>query len=339
MQRITALDYARGFTVLCIPMIHTVMVFSDPAVHTTIFGYALTFIAEGPGAQLFMTIMGIAFTFKNKHDTKAIFTRALFMLLAGYALNIFKFIVPEVFFGLPKGVHRDLQLFPGQEIQQLLSTGDILHFAAIALIITHVAYRIKNYWFWSAIIALIIIFIAPILFDCGNNYFIQLFTGQPPRIFFPILPWIVYPLIGLTIGKLLQQYQQQAFRKLLLIGVALICAGTAITINTNQISVHGFYRTYPGETLIHIGIVLMTIVFWNYIARKYAPTPFLQLLHYCSRHITSIYIIQWTLICWLLPFIGYQTLNTLQSIMMSIYITITTAIIQHTYKLFSGNKS
>ena len=69
MQRIQSLDLARGFTVLFMPSVHVVMLYSQPQVQQSLLGDILAFIAEGPGAQLFMLLMGVSFTFSSRINT------------------------------------------------------------------------------------------------------------------------------------------------------------------------------------------------------------------------------------------------------------------------------
>ena len=61
MKRINSIDFARGFTVLMIAPIHTVMIFSSLSVRDTLLGKFLAFVAEWHGAQIFMTVMGMSF--------------------------------------------------------------------------------------------------------------------------------------------------------------------------------------------------------------------------------------------------------------------------------------
>jgi hypothetical protein len=56
----------RGFTVLMIAPIHTVLVYSKLEVRESWLGYILGFIAEGPGAQLFMLLTGNTFSVARK---------------------------------------------------------------------------------------------------------------------------------------------------------------------------------------------------------------------------------------------------------------------------------
>ena len=69
MKRITSLDLARGFTVLMIAPIHTVMIFSSLSVRDTLLGKFLAFVAEWHGAQIFMTAMGMSFVISKKSNT------------------------------------------------------------------------------------------------------------------------------------------------------------------------------------------------------------------------------------------------------------------------------
>lgn len=328
MQRIQSLDLARGFTVLFIPAIHTVMLYSKPEVHTSWLGYPLQFIAEGPGGQLLMMLMGIVFTFKKNYTFKAVAIKSCLLLIAGYLLNILKFAVLLQMGQLPAGISRDLQLQAGTEgIMQSILLGDILHFASFAIVILYGIYQLKNYAAWSIGLSIIILLLAPFVWDLHStnafaDYLLQLCSGQPPRIFFPLFPWLVYPLLGLAIGSAINRPYYPIYPVLLKLGIVLLVAGYAAHLIIGDEYNTSFYRTYPWDTMWHIGIVLLTLSFWNWIASKYRLGHFGKILTYYSQHITEIYIIQWVLICWLLPVFGYQELSLASSI-VAIGVTVT----------------
>jgi len=50
---------ARGFIVFVMPAVHSVMLYSSEEVKQGWLGSILGFLAEGPGAQLFMFLMGV----------------------------------------------------------------------------------------------------------------------------------------------------------------------------------------------------------------------------------------------------------------------------------------
>ena len=321
-QRNLALDSARGFSVLFIAAVHSFLVYGQPYTHETIIAYILRSIAEGPGVHIFLVIMGIVFTFKKYHDTKRVVKRATFILAAGYVLNILKFIVPFIFGGLPGGALEDLQISKGNELVELLLIADVFHFAAIALVIIHFVYRLRNYWLWSIVFAVITIIASPYLFDVHDHYIIQLFTSAPPKVFFPVISWICYPLIGLSIGYLLQHRKQQTIEWLFIAGIVFLLITVPIIITTENISPAGYYRPYAIESFAHIGIVFITLWLWHLVTPKIMNTQFFQLIQFASKNITIFYCVQWIFICWLLPFTGYQTMNLLQVCMMAIYTTV-----------------
>ena len=113
------------------------MLYSQPRVQQSILGHILAFIAEGPGAQLFMLLMGVSFTLSNKITTGHILKRSVSLLSAAYLLNFFKFLAPLGFAFFPDELLKELNIendFNGAMF--LLTLGDILHFASFATIIT-----------------------------------------------------------------------------------------------------------------------------------------------------------------------------------------------------------
>ncbi len=109
MQRIQSLDLARGFTVLLMPSIHVAMVYSIE-VQQSILGNMLAFMAEWPGAQLFMLLMGIYFTFSYLNNRQSILRRAFYFLIAAYVLNFLKFLIPLWMGWMPDSLMKEVQM-------------------------------------------------------------------------------------------------------------------------------------------------------------------------------------------------------------------------------------
>jgi len=333
MQRIKPLDLARGFTVLMIAPIHTVMLYSKLEIRNTLLVNFLAFIAEWHGAQIFMLLMGISFTFSKKNSFKPLLERATFILGAAYALNIFKFVIPHLFGWLPQTLLSELQIQNGSYgYLQLFLIGDILHFASIALIVLFIVHRLKNYQWIALAVAFIVCIASPFIWDIHCRYFLvdyffQLIGGQSPHVFFPLFPWLVYPLIGLTIGYWFQKAKhQKVFWLLRDIGWLMIIISLIIKyfLKENELSI--FYRTNPFDTTLHIGVVFVALSIWDWISINVKQNHFFRLLTYLSEHITQVYIIQWVIICWLLPIFGYQTLSFIPSvfcILLTTFLTLT----------------
>ena len=318
MRPIRSLQWARGFTVLLMAPVHTVLLYSLPAVRDSWLGRPLAFIAEGPGAQLFMLLMGIFFVLSKKETATSVLQKAVCLLLLGYALNVLKFVIPWQLDGLPFGLQEQLQLPLGLEgMVQVFMTSDILHFAALALLVLYAVSRLPQPGFYACVLALLICFMAPAGWDLHSanpvwDYLLQLLGGQPPVVYFPLLPWLVYPLLGLAIGHFLKTHPPyHLFGLLGMLGLFLLFTGTLLA---PRYPVASFYRTYPADTLYHIGIVFVWLAVWQWVADHTPRNWFFRGLGYLSDHITQVYIIQWVLICWLLPLAGFQRLNVWESL-------------------------
>jgi uncharacterized membrane protein len=322
------LDLARGFTVLCIPAVHSVLLYSQPSVRDTLPGQLLRFIAEGPGAQLFMTYMGISVTLSKNLSWRVVLKRSSLLLFAGYGLNFLKFVLPLKLGFLPAPFQTDLGITnPCTAGETVFLLGDILHFAALALPITYGIYQLRHYWIYAIATAMFVVLFAPYFWDhhsCSPvaNYIAALVGGQPPSVFFPLFPWLTYPLAGLTIGYLLNRNPPDRFLFIGLAGAALILIG-AIGGYFDGPST-SFYRTQPGDTAIHLGIVLVWLWIWEGMSTYVKSNAFFRLLRFASRNITLIYLIQWPLICWLLPLFGYQQLGGWSSTGVAVSMTLLT---------------
>ena len=56
-------------------------------------------------------------------------------------------------------------------------------------------------------------------------------------------------------------------------------------------------------------ILLISLCIWKGLGKYIKPNRFFKCLNYFSKNITQIYIIQWLLIIWMLPYFGYHELN------------------------------
>jgi len=316
MQRIPSLDLARGFTVFIMPSVHVVMLYSHSSVQQSMLASILAFLAEGPGAQLFMLLMGVFFTFSTNINKQAVFKRAFYLLIAAYALNLLKFIIPLLLGWMPENLLDELQLQNDlSSIPFFLLLGDILHFAAVSYPILFLVYQLKHYPCWSLVFAIAIMLLSPWLWDVKTgfvfvDYLLQLVGGHPPHVFFPVFPWLVYPLCGLTLGFLLKKYQTtEVLYKVGKLGMIVIIISCLFPATKPQGDWPIFYRTELPDTIFHLGFVMAWMGVAHWISRKIPSNHFFLFLAFCSRHITSIYIIQWLLIFWGMAFTGYLTLG------------------------------
>ncbi len=336
MSRIQSLDLARGFTVFVMPAIHVVMLYSHAPVQQSFLGTVLAFLAEGPGAQLFMLLMGISMTLSSRLNAEFVLKRSIALLLAGYALNFLKFIIPLGLGIFPVSLLQELHLQNNDSaIVPLLSIGDILHFAAIAYLFIYFVYRLPRYYYWALVFALLVIFLSPVFWDLHSNsyivnYFFQLMGGHPPQVFFPVFPWIVYPLIGLHIGYYLKCLTvARVFNNMGITGMMLLLMGMMLPESNTIVAWLPFYRTHASATLYHLGVVLLWLYLCQWIIQNVKHQLFFSLLSFLSKNITLVYVIQWILIAWILPFVGYHTLGFIPTIFFMTTITGVSLFLSH----------
>jgi hypothetical protein len=286
----------------------------------------LFFLAEGPGAPLFMAVMGISFVLSGKTKMKDNLKRAAWLFALAYILNFLKFLVPLAAGTIPEQLLIDFGISSGpQGVLHLFLLGDILQLAAISLIILSLLHRLSHYHLWAMLLAFIILLAAPFVWQIHSsnavlNYVFDLLWGYNSQVYFPVFPWLVYPLTGMAAGYYLKT-SANFFIKARNAGLILIILGLGISSIDPLLHWGDFYRTGQGGTLYYTGFVLV----WLYVchlAVKWLPdNKFFNLLTTLSKHITRIYLIQWILIFWLIGLIGYRQLNVAASVVCILVVT------------------
>jgi hypothetical protein len=161
---------------------------------------------------------------------------------------------------------------------------------------------------------------------------LHLVGGQPSHNYFPLFPWLIYPLTGLAIGALIQQPYPYT-GSILLSSSFIFGAQWILQFTPFHYPWSEFYRTWPDASIMHLSFVLIWLMLWKIAAPRLAIySRICRLLTFCSRHITIIYLIQWPLIFWLLPLIGFRQLSLCATIIIS---TIVTLIVVLLTKLLS----
>lgn len=327
----TGLGLARGFIVLIMPAVHSVWLYSSNDVKSGWLGMLLGFLAEGPGAQLFMFLMGVFIVLGRPKTIKQILKRSLIIFLMGYVLNLFKLVIPYYAGWIPQQFLIDNQLPVSAMLPiNLLMIGDILQFAAIAYLICSLINKLRNSSIVTVILIVFVLIASPIVWELSANGFLctkvlALFNGSPPYVFFPVFPWLFYPLAGLLVAWVMEKYTSDKDVGILfgIVGWFLILGGYYLTLREPSSWNLTFYRLGTGGTIMHGGIVLCSLALFLLLPVFIKNNFFFRLLKWLSKNITVIYLSQWIVIMWILPVFGYNHLNLFESI---IALLLTTAI-------------
>ncbi|MFT4094931.1 MAG: hypothetical protein QM640_14960 [Niabella sp.] len=315
------LALARGFIVFIMPAVHTVLIYSSDAVKSGWLGTILGFLAEQPGAPLFMLQMGLFAGIGRPKSRIQVMKRFLALLLAGYFLNFLRLVLPYWWAGLSEAflVHNHI-VNTGHVALQLLLVGDILQFAALGYLFCQLVQHLFKNIYLKIILLVTLLIISPFIgslkiHNLVSQYILGLFIGLPPNAFFPFFPWICYPLAGLIIAQVLKQYH---FRFKLLfwfvMSVLLIVGGFAISAVEPSEWNSNFYRLGTGGTLFHLGAAIAWMVLFIFLAQKIRVNIYFSFLEGLSSRITLVYFLQWIIIIWLIPLFGFNTLGLKMSL-------------------------
>ncbi|MGF7230393.1 heparan-alpha-glucosaminide N-acetyltransferase domain-containing protein [Arachidicoccus sp.] len=331
-SRNVTLDVAKGLTLLTLPAIHSTLFYSTTMVRCSLFGDIMAFVAEGAGAPVFMLTMGIAITLGRKKTIRQIIFRCLMLFFLGYLLNFLKFVLPTLWDGIPANLYTENGM--EQNVKgtiRLLLIGDILQLAALAYFICALLYRCKYYAYWSMALVVLIIFTAPFIWRLQTNDLLgqlplNLINGLPPACFFPLFPWLCYPLLGLAIGYYI--LRQRFYNRIAVLGAIIILIGLALKHFEPSNWETNFYRLGPGGSLIHMGTALIFLYLCHLLLQipNAKNSRFIKLLSTLSKEVTLVYILQWVVVCCLLFQFGYHQIGlnrTLLAISINTSLTIT----------------
>ena len=94
-----------------------------------------------------------------------------------------------------------------------------------------------------------------------------------------------------------------------------------------RIHFNNFFHLGPGGALYLIGLNGVGIWLLFHLIKILPDNKFNQLLCWCSVRVTSLYVLQWTLVCWGMGVIGFKTLSPeLLMLMLPLMIVLTLTV-------------
>jgi uncharacterized membrane protein len=323
--RIITPDLLKGIAILFMIQVHLMELFAQPAIFHSWLGKLSLFLGGSPAAPIFMIIMGY-FAAQSSMSIMAMIKRGIQLIVWGMLLNV----------GLNLNIIYHV-LFLGWDfnIWQYIFGVDILQLAGLSLIIIAVLPKIlKDKWFLLAL--LIIAVFALSYFNFGEyihgnwRYLTAYFIGGTEWSYFPLLPWLAYPLSGFVFYHLetfFLTWSWHIYFKVLIIMGFIILLG--FSWNYSSTISHQLKLYYNH----HFDFYLWTItfsLFWAGLIHNYSKeishTKFGKYLIFLGKNITSIYVFQW-LIIGNLATLWYQQKNVYELVIYLITITILTSFL------------
>ncbi|MDR6459499.1 putative membrane protein [Chryseobacterium vietnamense] len=316
-KRILTLDLIKGISVIGMIIIHTLLVYANvKSQYETAIGSFIVFL--GRGTSIFLICMGITFMTSSHQSLKSALKRGVLLVFAGLFMNFMKFMIPVIFNFAPDnfiqkyGWHAPIE----QQYVYLVQLGDILQLAGMSLLFVGLirAY-VKNKYIMLAIglfVALISREVSGINLDYPViNYILDLLfnTDYPAYVYFPVFPWMAFIIIGMFFGKWFQELNyniKQIFRNMLYVGLLFIAIGAPLVFLYGDYHYNGFYHMGPGGVIYFAGWTLLFLWLINTVTANVKDNGFMRVLKYCSKNLTSMYMIQWILISWGKGIFGYR---------------------------------
>jgi uncharacterized membrane protein len=312
--RIRALDLARGIAVVAMVITHSLSFTGSDNVTTSAPFKLVNLFVSILAAPVFMFIMGVLQGFSSGSRTGKNIVRGLMIIGLGYVLNFFRGTLP-VIIGLWIGSISVSDLDHGPWYFML--DVDILQFAGLALIVLAI---LRKLFPWPAAwcgFGLITLAGSPVIWNIEISnpvfgYVISLFAGGRENAFFPVFPWITFPLFGMAYGAFLRRTgnRQRFYVKSGITGAVLFTLGLCIM----GIADHPHLMNFLSGSFRHgqlppvilctfIGFQLLFLPLCRTITEKIPRFFMVSFLYYWSENVTAFYCIQWILIGWLCVFL------------------------------------
>lgn len=296
MKRLGLPDLLKGFAVFLIVPVHILELFIDYPGHESLFGKTLLFLGGPFAVPVFMIVMGY-FIARNKKPLTQNLLRGTKVFIVGFLLNI----------GL--NFHLLLKIkFSGWQINPLeyIWGVDILYLAGLSIIFLSILKLVKNN---PGLISLILVFLVTgitgllnkELMTTERNYILPFIAGTYSWSYFPLFPWLTYPLAGFAFYHFEEKVMrflklQKWISAVFLLGIAILILifskwGFKTTINLSAYYHHTFLFS-----LWIFGIVILWSLFLRFAVQKIPKNPMVIFLQWLGKNITLFYVIQWLII-------------------------------------------
>lgn len=296
MKRFPLPDILKGFAVFLIIPVHILELLIDYPGRESIFGKTLLFLGGPFTVPVFMIIMGYFLGRSNKKASQ-VFFRGIKIFVLGFLLNI-----GLNFHLLLKIVFADWQFNPLEYIFGV----DIFYLAGLSIIFISIIKALKN---GQALIAVTFAFIVLAftafmneqLMVTERNYVLPFIAGTYSWAYFPLFPWLAYPLIGFSFSfweqKILHfiENKQGLFAIFLLVVAVLVVLFGASGISTTT-TLSAYYHHTFWFAVWAIGIVILWVTVVRFFVIKFPEILLGNFLRWLGKNITLFYVIQWLII-------------------------------------------
>ncbi|MEI8049177.1 MAG: acyltransferase family protein [Bacteroidota bacterium] len=296
MKRQQLPDLLKGLAAFFMVQVHITELFIDDAGRESLFGKISLFCGGPFAAVVFMIVMGY-FIAKNKKTPAENIVRGVKIFFLGFLLNI----------GL--NFHLILKvMFGGWQLNfwEYIFGVDILYLAGMSIVILSMLKYFRKGTFWIALLLILSVsgltgFMNVKLTGIGQNYVLPFIAGNYSWSYFPIFPWLAYPLAGFLFALQEERIRQFVTRRKTISGVTIFLTGLLVLVfSRSAIETTIQLPLYYHHTFTYFiwasGFVLLWILLVQLVSKYASDTRLSQFICWIGKNITLFYVVQWLLI-------------------------------------------
>ena len=296
MNRKQLPDLLKGLAAFFMVQVHITELFIDDAGRESLLGKISLFCGGPFAAIVFMLVMGY-FIAKNKKTPAENMVRGAKIFLLGFLLNI-----GLNFHLMLKVMFADWQ----PNLLEYIFGVDILYLAGMSVIILSILKFFKKGQFWIALLLIIAVsgltgFMNGRLAGIGQNYILPFIAGNYSWSYFPLFPWLAYPLTGFLFAVQEERIRQFVTHQktisvisIFLIGLMVLAFSRSAIETTIQLPLY-YHHTFT-YFIWASGFVLLWILLVQLVSKYASDTRLSKFICWTGKNITLFYAVQWLLI-------------------------------------------
>jgi uncharacterized membrane protein len=306
-ERNQTADLLKGLAVLFMIQVHITENFVFTNLHEQTLGKISFFLGGTPAAPVFMIVMG--YFLSPKRNLLYFIERGTVLFLGGILLNIglnFYFLI----------LYFQNQVIGENPFQYIFGV-DILPFAGLSLIIIGLLKEVfRDKFYFYSIVALLVAIVSdhiPSLPDSSNQwlkYILSFVYGCSDWSYFPLLPWLFYPLMGFSFKLMSEKFSVKYQIQIIILSVIFLIL-LAFQSFEQVIVLERYYHHGMLLALWNLAFIVVWFFFVDKLEKYFSKNLILVYIKWIGKNVTTIYVFQW-LIIGNLAILLYDSQNEIQ---------------------------
>lgn len=331
-ERVRGFELAAGLSVLFMILVHDLWHWGSPDTWTTPIGTVISLFGGPTATPVFLFVVGASLAFSPSTSFGSLAARGAWLVVLGYVLNIVRGVLPASL-GMVTGFVTQEQIQPFTP-WWLLTSVDLHHVTGLSLVVL-AALRVwrRPGWSWL-LLAGAIAAAEPLLH--GLNFGTPLLDapltpliGGAPNVFYAVVPWLAYALLGAVFGRLLvaSPDRRRFFRVGAVVGLGLLAVSAGMVLLTRPtFDVYTYWQGPPAFVVGIVGIVLVWLALCDAVSRRVALAGPLRVVDYWGERVIPMYFMHWIIVGWGCAIVGFRDLS-----LPAVLLASSTAVVLTTY--------